>query len=127
MHVLLCISHTKKNGYSLIVKKGWFCMKKCKLYVSLTDQRVYTYPNDSQWEYEVSITPDYIPIFHRLFEQVNELELRNFFRAHLPYIPYHYDKNNHDIDLRTIKVYALIHEFSDHKTKKFIEALPYFR
>lgn len=101
-------------------------MQKYRLYVSLTDQRVFSFPDDSPWDYEINVTREYVPIFHRLFDQVNELELRNFFRAHLPYIPYHYDKNNHDIDLRTKKVYALIHEFSDDETKKFIEKLPYF-
>lgn len=101
-------------------------MEKYKLYVSLTDQRVYNYPDDSPWEFEVNVTREFVPIFHRLFEQVSELEMRNFWRAHLPYIPYHYDRDNHEIDLRTQKVYAIIHEFSDEETKQFIERLPYF-
>lgn len=102
-------------------------MKKYKLYVSLTDQRIYTYPDDAPWEYEIAVPKDYIPVFYRLFEQMKELEWRNFYRAHLPYIPYHNDKNNHDIDLRNKKVYALIHEFSNDETKEFIQELPYFK
>lgn len=102
-------------------------MPKCKLYVSVTDQRVFHYPNDSPWEFEIQVDREMVPVFRRLFAQMNDLEFRNFLRAHLPYIPYHYDQNNHEIDLRTQKVYAIIHEFSDEPTKRFIEELPYFR
>lgn len=102
-------------------------MGKHKMYVSISDQRVYNRPDDSPWEYEVEVTKEYIPVFHDLFNKTNELEFRNFFRAHLPYIPYHYDRGNHEIDERTQMVYALIHEFTDDKSKKFIEQLPYFR
>ena len=102
-------------------------MEKYKMYVSVVNQQVYHQPDDSPWEYEVDVTKEYIPIFHRLFHQMDRLEVRNFLRAHLPYVPYHYDKDNHDIDVRTMKVYALIHEFTDDKTKRFIEKLPYFR
>lgn len=102
-------------------------MAKCKLYVSVTDQSVYNYPDVSPWEYEIEVERSFVPVFHRLFKQTSDLEFRNFLRSHLPYIPYHCDRNNHDIDLRTQKIYAIIHEFSDEPTKRFIEELPYFR
>lgn len=102
-------------------------MDRYKMYVSVTDQRVYHHPDDSLWDYEVRIPRQYIPIFHALFRQTSELEFRNFLRAHLPYVPYHYDRDNHDIDVRTQMVYALIHEFTDNESKQFIEQLPYFR
>lgn len=102
-------------------------MTKCKLYVSVTDQRVYHHSGDSPWEFTVKVDRDFVPVFERLFAQIDELEFRNFLRSHLPYIPYHQDRNNHDIDLRTQKVYAIIHEFTDEPTKRFIEELPYFR
>lgn len=100
---------------------------KYKMYVSIVEQKVHFHPDDSLWEYEVEVPREYIPIFHSLFKQTAELEFRNFLRAHLPYIPYHNDRDNHDIDKRTQKVYALIHEFTDNQSKEFIEQLPYFR
>jgi hypothetical protein len=102
-------------------------MEKYKMYVSVVNQQVYLQPHDSPWEYEIEVPNEYIPIFHRLFTQMDRLEFRNFLRAHLPYVPYHYDKDNYDIDRRTMKVYALIHEFTDDESKQFIETLPYFR
>lgn len=102
-------------------------MSKHKMYVSIVNQKVYSHPDDSLWEYEVEVPQQYVKVFNGLFDQTAELEWRNFLRAHLPYIPYHNDRDNHEIDLRTQKVYALIHEFTDTKSKRFIEELPYFR
>lgn len=102
-------------------------MVKSRLYVSVTDHRVYSYPDDSPWEFEIAINNDHVRIFRRLFEQIGGLEYRNFLRSHLPYDPYHADRDNQEIDMRTKKIYALIHEYSDEETKQFIEKLPYFR
>lgn len=119
MHVFNFFAHANVKGED--------CMEKYRLYVSVTNQRVYHYPDDSPWEYKIEVKREFVPIFHRLFEQVDKLEFENFLRAHLPYVPYHCDHHNHMIDLRTKKIYALIHEFSDQETKNFIEELPYFR
>ncbi len=102
--------------------------EKIQMYVSdYSIRRVYHHPDDSLWDYKVTVPREYVPIFHALFRQTSELEFRNFLRAHLPYVPYHYDQDNDEIDERTKKVYALIHEFTDDESKKFIEQLPYFR
>ena len=102
-------------------------MEKCKMYVSVKNQQVYHYPHDSPWEYEVEIPREYVPIFGRLFSQQTDLEFLNFFRAHLPYIPYHSDWENHEIDRRSMRIYAFIHEFTNDESKRVIENLPYFR
>lgn len=100
---------------------------KRKYYVSLSNKKILPVPVDASSEFEVEIDRTFVSVFERLFKQMDDLEMRNFLRAHLPYIPYHNDKNNHDIDLRTQKIYAMIHEFSDPSTQRFIEQLPYFR
>lgn len=102
-------------------------MKEHKMYVSIVNQEVYIHPDDSLWEYEVIVPQEYVKIFNTLFDQTSELEIQNFLRAHLPFVPYHNDQDNHKIDLRTKKIYALIHQFTNKQSKEFIEQLPYFR
>ena len=97
------------------------------MYVSVVNQQVYFYPDDSPWEYEVVVTDRYVPVFQRLFDQAGTLESMNFLRSHFPPLPDHYGGFNQEIELRTKKVYALIHEFTNDESKKFIEQLPYFR
>lgn len=100
---------------------------KYTMYVSIAHKQVSGDPHSSPWEYKVELSKEAYPVFQRLFEQMNQLEFRNFLRSHLPYVPYHYDRDNSDIDRRTAKIYALIHEFTDEESKRFIEQLPYFR
>ncbi|WP_194841455.1 transposase [Sporosarcina obsidiansis] len=97
------------------------------MYVSVAHQQVSGDPYASPWEYKIEVTKEAFPIFEQLFTQIDHLEFRNFLRAHLPYIQYHYDRDNHDIDRRMMKVYALIHEYTDEDSKRFIEKLPFFR
>ncbi|WOV86376.1 transposase [Sporosarcina oncorhynchi] len=101
--------------------------EKVKMYVSIGNQQIYPHKYASPWEYEVEMSKEFLPVFEEIFRQMDRLEFRNFLRAHLPYVPYHYDKNNHEVDMKTMKLYALIHEFSDEGTKRFIEGLPLFR
>ena len=42
-------------------------MEKYKMYVSVMNQQIYHHPDDSPWEYEVNVTSEYVPVFHRLF------------------------------------------------------------
>ncbi|WP_107943031.1 transposase [Metasolibacillus sp. FSL H7-0170] len=102
-------------------------MNKYKMYVSITDLTCSHIPNLSSNEFKVELEPAIARIFTKLFNQINGLEGHNLWRAHLPYIPYHYDELNHDIDTRLKKIYALLHEFGDNHTKEFVEQLPYFK
>ncbi|MET3575316.1 transposase [Bhargavaea ullalensis] len=98
-----------------------------KLYVSISGRQIHTEPKPFPWEFAIEATPETERVMRRLFRQIEDVEWTNFTRAHLPIIPYHLDKENHMIDRRVMKLYALVHEYGDEETKRFIEELPYFR
>ncbi|WP_144513997.1 transposase [Bacillus sp. FJAT-22090] len=97
-----------------------------KAYVSIQNQHVYYYPDESPWEFEVVAERNIIPIFQKLFDQVKMVESSNFLRAQKPIELYHHDRENDQYDRRLKKIYALIHEFSNEESRNFIEQLPYF-
>ncbi len=101
-------------------------MEKQKLYVSVVHLTCNYDPNVSPSEFIVELEANQARVFEKLFIQINRLEAESMFRSHLPYIPYHYDALNHEIDNRFKKIYALLHEFGDDKTKRFVEQLPFF-
>lgn len=101
-------------------------MEKVKYYVSLAHLTCTPYPNATPSAFTIETEPQNAHVFEKLFNQIHRLEDSNAFRAHLPYIQYHLDGLNHEIDNRFKKIYALIHEFGDDQTKQFIEQLPYF-
>ena len=121
VHVFLLFAHTSIKG----------CVKMTlyKVYISVKSQQVYAYPEESQWEYEVTATRNEIKVFEKLFYQLKSVQSRNFLRAHEPQLvkPYHVDGENDQYDRRLKKVYAWIHEFSSDDSKRFIEQLPYFQ
>lgn len=97
-----------------------------KVYVSVKSQKLYLYPDESPWEFEIAVNREIIPVFQRLFDQLEDVEISNFWRAHIPIKSYHFDKENDQYDRRMKKLYALIHEFGDEESKHFVEQLPYF-
>ena len=101
-------------------------MEKQNVYVSVAHLTCKLQPGSS-YEFVLQMDPIKARVFLKLFTQMQSLEAANAFRAHLPYIPYHMDRLNHEIDYRLYKVYALIHEFGDDEAKRFVEQLPYFR
>ncbi|BAK15526.1 transposase [Solibacillus sp. FSL W7-1472] len=100
-------------------------MEKNNVYVSVANLTCNLHPGSS-YEFVLKMEPQKARVFMKLFNQMQHLEASNAFRAHMPFIPYHLDRLNHEIDHRLKKVYALIHEFGDEEAKKFVEQLPYF-
>ena len=97
-----------------------------KIYVSVSHHQYYYHPDDSPWEYEIEAEPEVLGILDQLFSQKQEWEWRNFLRAHLPYIPYHLDPQNDEVDQRLKKLYALLHEYGNDEAKVLIETMPYY-
>ncbi|MET1013113.1 MAG: transposase [Paenisporosarcina sp.] len=97
-----------------------------KIYVSVAHHQYYYHPEDSPWEYEIEAGPEVYGVLNQLFNQKQEWEGKNFFRAHLPYIPYHLDPENDEVDLRLKKIYALIHEYGNKEAKALIESMPFY-
>lgn len=96
------------------------------IYVSVANQSFSYLPLGLPCEFKLQLDQNKAQIFERLFMQIDSLEFDNAVRAHLPYIPYHLDASNDEIDTRLKKIYALIHEFGDEHTKEFVKQLPYF-
>ena len=97
-----------------------------KVYISVNHQQMYAFPDESAWEYEVTAQRNEIKVFERLFDQLKQVQSKNFWRAHVPIKPYHLDGENDEYDIRMKKVYAWIHEFGTDEARSFIEKLPYF-
>ena len=101
-------------------------MEKEVYYISIKNLTCSRCGTGEPTQFRIELEPHRARVFQKLFQQMYTLEWSNAVRAHLPYLPYHVDALNHDIDTRYKKVYALLHEFGDEDTKHFVEQLPYF-
>lgn len=77
----------------------------------------------SPWNFRIEATDDEITLLRELFDQNYSTEIQNFFRAHVPYIQYHYDRENDAYDKTLKKVYGIIYELGDEEARQYIESL----
>ena len=101
-------------------------MERQMYYISVPHLTCTAYPGAGPYNFKLELEPLKARVFQKIFGQIYQLETSNMIRAHLPFIPYHMDELNHDIDHCYKQIYALIHEFGDEQTKEFVEQLPYF-
>lgn len=101
-------------------------MEKQTYYVSVVHLTCSPHAGIQPYDFAIRLEPHIARVFQKIFQQLYRMDSANAFRAHLPYIPYHYDELNHTIDHRYKMIYALLHEFGDAETRKFVEQLPYF-
>lgn len=77
----------------------------------------------STWSFQIQATDDEIIELRELFDQNYSTEWQNFFRAHVPYVQYHYDRENDAYDRTIQKVYGLIYRLGDEEARQHIESM----
>ncbi|WP_223823564.1 transposase [Rummeliibacillus sp. TYF-LIM-RU47] len=95
-------------------------------YVSVMHKYYNFSPDLAPWEFQINTNAEMLKVLDLLFRQMQGWEASGMWRAHLPAVPYHLDAQNNEVDKRLAKVYAIIHEYGDEETKKFIEGMPYY-
>ncbi|KAA0549007.1 hydrolase [Bacillus sp. BGMRC 2118] len=95
-------------------------MKKT-YYISVADGEISQSRTASSWNYKIEATDEEIVQLREHFDQIYSSDWQGFFRAHTPYVQYHYDRDNDAIDNTMQQVFGLIHELGDEEAKKHIE------
>jgi hypothetical protein len=92
-------------------------------YIWLPNGQISQDPTASPWNFKIEATDEEITELREYFDQNYSNEWRNFFRAHVPYIQYHYDRENDDYDETLLKIYECIYKLGDEEAKKHIESM----
>ncbi len=77
----------------------------------------------STWSFKIHATDEEITELRELFDSNYSTEWQNFFRAHVPYVQYHYDRENDQYDQTLVKVYELIYRLGDEEAKNHIKSM----
>jgi hypothetical protein len=77
----------------------------------------------STWSYKIYATDEEIIELRELFDQNYATEWQNFFRAHVPYVQYHYDRENDAYDQTIAKVYEMLYNLGDEEAKNHIKTM----
>ncbi|MBM7704834.1 hydrolase [Metabacillus iocasae] len=97
--------------------------KKKTYYISLGAGEISQVRSASEWNYEIKATDDEVTVLREYFDQRFSSDWQGFFRAHVPYLEYHYDRQNDAYDQTTTKIFELIHNLGNDETRTHIEQM----
>jgi len=97
--------------------------RKKTYYISLADGGISQLKTASPWDFKIEATDEEIIQLREYFDQNFSTDIQNFFRAHVPYIQYHYDRENDAYDETLKKIYELIYRLGDEEAREHIRSL----
>lgn len=97
--------------------------EKKTYYIQVGTGEISQSSTDSPWNFKIEATDEEITDLREMFEQNYSTDWQNFFRAHVPYVQYHYDRENDAYDETTKSVYGMIYKLGDEEARKHIESM----
>lgn len=97
--------------------------EKKTYYITIGSGEISQSSTDSPWNFKIEATDDEITQLRELMDENHNTEWQNFFRAHVPYVQYHHDRENDAYDENTKQVYQMIYNLGDTEAKTHIETM----
>ena len=92
-------------------------------YIWLPNREIFQDRECSPWNFKIKATDDEVVQLREYFNHNYSVEEENFYRAHVPYIEYHYDRQNDEYDKTLQKIYQMIYQLGDEEAKQHIETM----
>lgn len=92
-------------------------------YIEVGSGEISRSATSSTWGFKIQATDEEIAMLRKLMDQNYSTEWKNFIRAHVPYVQYHYDRENDDYDETLKKVYGMIYQLGDDEAKNHIKSM----
>jgi hypothetical protein len=97
--------------------------QKKTYYIDVGHGQISQSSTASAWSFKIQANDEEITQLRELFDQNYSTEWQNFFRAHVPYVQYHYDRENDAYDNTIEQVYGMIYNLGDAEAKSHIESM----
>ncbi|MGD6902711.1 hydrolase [Bacillus infantis] len=92
-------------------------------YISVASGEISQSPDSSPWNFKIEANDEEITRLREYFDQNHSTDWQNFFRAHVPYVQYHYDRENDAYDEGLAGAYKMIYELGDEEARKHIDEM----
>jgi hypothetical protein len=97
--------------------------QKKTYYVSIATGEISQVKTASPWDFQIEATDDEIIQLREYFDQNYSTDWQAFWRSHVPYVQYHYDRENDAYDETLTKIYQLIYKLGNEEAKEHIRSL----
>lgn len=95
--------------------------EKEKYFVNVQSKEISKVEVGNNKEFTIYATEGEVSMLRKKFDEIDTTEMDNFFRAHVPIVPYHKDTSNDKYDSLLTEIFQQLYELGDDATKKFIE------
>ncbi|MEW9110370.1 hydrolase [Cytobacillus gottheilii] len=92
-------------------------------YIGLANGEISQSATSSPWDFKIEANDEEIITLREYFDQNYSTEWQNFYRAHVPYVQYHYDRENDAYDSTLQMIYGFIYKHGDDTAKRHIESM----
>lgn len=96
-------------------------MNRKKYYVSLQSREISQIKYGNNADFTIYATDEEIRMLRAKLDNMYEAEVGTFWRAHVPFIPYHKDSSNDDYDRGITEAFQMIYDLGDEEAKHHIE------
>ncbi|RLQ97852.1 hydrolase [Falsibacillus albus] len=97
--------------------------QKRTYYIEVGSGEISSSSTDSPWNFKIEATDEEITKLREIFDSNYATDEQGFFRSHVPYIQYHYDRENDAYDRNLQQVYQMIHDLGDEEARNHIESM----
>jgi hypothetical protein len=97
--------------------------RKKTYYISIAHGEISQLKTASPWDFQIEATDREIAELREYFDQNYSTDWQAFWRAHVPYVQYHYDRENDAYDETMMKIYEMIYRLGNDETKAQIRSL----
>lgn len=92
-------------------------------YIWIPNGEIFQDRESSPWNFRIEATDDEIMKLREYFNHNYYVDEENFYRAHVPYLEYHYDRENDEYDRTLQKIYQMIYQLGDEDAKQHIDSM----
>ncbi|WP_340372306.1 hydrolase [Peribacillus sp. FSL E2-0218] len=94
-----------------------------KYYIWLPTGEITQDRESSPWNFEIEATDNEVIQLRELFDYNYSVGEENFYRAHVPYLQYHFDRENDKQDITLQKIFEMIHQLGTEEGRRHIESM----
>jgi hypothetical protein len=105
------------------MRKGGIHMEKQPYYIQIANGEIQSKSDVSPWDFRIFANEKEIHDLRELFNSMNGADSGTFWRAHVPYVPYHLDADNDQYDNRIMEVYEKLYELGDEDARSHIKKM----
>lgn len=102
-------------------------MERSQYYINIGTREISLNHDANNDDFIIYATPEEVTALREVFDEIAQSDVRSFYRAHIPFMPYHQDQDNDDTDADMHKAFQRIYELGDEMTKKHIEGMGVLR